>query len=124
MKDNLKFMSTKNLKLEFITNYLDDKKAWNILILDLRGITSVSDFFIIANGSNKPHLKSLNEGLVKIIKENGFNEIGRSGTIESGWMIVDVDGIMIHLFEEDCRNYYNLEELWSDAKILKMKVIK
>jgi len=124
MKDNLKFMSTKNLKLEFITNYLDDKKAWNILILDLRGITSVSDFFIIANGSNKPHLKSLNEGLVKIIKENGFNEIGRSGTIESGWMIVDVDGIMIHLFEEDCRNYYNLEELWSDAKRLKMKVIK
>ena len=124
MKDNLKFMSAKNLKLEFITNYLDDKKAWNILILDLRGITSVSDFFIIANGSNKPHLKSLNEGLVKIIKENGFNEIGRSGTIESGWMIVDVDGIMIHLFEEDCRNYYNLEELWSDAKRLKMKVIK
>ena len=124
MKDNLKFMSTKNLKLEFITNYLDDKKAWNILILDLRGITSVSDFFIIANGSNKPHLKSLNEGLVKIIKENDFNEIGRSGTIESGWMIVDVDGIMIHLFEEDCRNYYNLEELWSDAKRLKMKVIK
>ena len=124
MKDNLKFMSTKNLKLEFITNYLDDKKAWNILILDLRGITSVSDFFIIANGSNKPHLKSLNEGLVKIIKENDFNEIGRSGTVESGWMIVDVDGIMIHLFEEDCRNYYNLEELWSDAKRLKMKVIK
>ena len=66
----------------------------------------------------------MNEGLLKVIKENGFNEIGRSGTIESGWMIIDVDGIMIHLFEEDCRNYYNLEELWSDAKRLEMEIKK
>ena len=117
-------MSTKNLILGDIYTFLDDKKAWNVSILDLRGITLVSDFFIIANGSNKPHLKSLNEGLLKVIKENGFNEIGRSGTIESGWMIIDVDGIMIHLFEEDCRNYYNLEELWSDAKRLEIEVKK
>ena len=61
---------------------------------------------------------------LKVIKENGYNEIGRSGTIESGWMIIDVDGIMKHLFEEDCRNYYKLEELWNDAKRLEMEIKK
>ena len=109
-------MNSTKLILEKINKFLSDKKAWNISVLDLENLTSISDYFIIANGSNKPHLKSLSEGVFKIIKDNGSLQIGRSGTVESGWMIIDADGIMIHLFEEECRNYYDLEGLWGDAK--------
>ncbi len=109
-------MNATKLTLEMINNFLNAKKAWNISILELKNLTSIADYFIIANGSNKPHLKSLNEGLFKIIKDNGALQIGRSGTIESGWMILDAEGIMIHLFEEECRDFYDLEGLWGDAK--------
>ena len=66
-------------------------------------------------GSNKPHLKALQESLLVFYKGKGLVNIIKTGTSESGWMIIDVDGIMIHLFDEELRDYYNLEDLWNDA---------
>ena len=114
-------MNINNPLINEIYLFLDEKKAWNINALDMRKISSVSDYFILANGSNKPHLKSLQEGLILFFKENGVSNILKTGTAESGWMIIDAEDIMIHLFEEELRDYYNLEDLWNDALVLSMK---
>ena len=108
-------MKIDNLLINEIILLLDEKKAWNVTALDMRDISSTSDYFIIANGSNKPHLKALQESLLSFYKEKGLVKIIKTGTSESGWMIVDVDGIMVHLFDEELRDYYNLEDLWNDA---------
>tara|TARA_B100001778_G_C18467247_1_gene574017 strand:+ start:394 stop:744 length:351 start_codon:yes stop_codon:yes gene_type:complete len=100
-----------------ISSFLEEKKAWNIKLIDVREISTISDFFIIANGSNIPHLKALFEGLYLFLKKQGFNDIRKNGLPESGWMILDVYGIMIHLFDNDIRDFYDLEGLWRDAPI-------
>lgn len=114
-------MKINNSLINEIYLFLDEKKAWKINALDMRNISSVSDCFILANGSNKPHINALQEGLILLFKRKGITNILKTGNAESGWIIIDVEGIMVHLFEEELRDYYNLEELWNDALILSIK---
>ena len=106
MKDDL---------LQLVVQFLDDKKAINIKVLDLSGLSTISDSFVIATGANRPHLKSLFEGLQLELKSKGLFEFDRTGIPDSGWLIIDIQGVMIHLFDEEQRSYYDLELLWKDA---------
>ena len=108
--------------IEFVITYLDDKKAMNISVLNLLKLSSISDYFIVATGINKPHLKALYDGIQLELKNLGISCFDRNGVPDSGWLIIDVEGIMIHIFEQQQRDYYNLELLWKDAAILKVKV--
>lgn len=104
-----------------ITSYLNDKKAINIQILDLKSLSSVSDYFILATGANKPHLKALFEGLQLQLKADGLTDFYRTGLPDSGWVILDIQGVMIHIFEEEIREYYDLENLWKDALVTRVE---
>lgn len=96
--------------------FLDDKKAENIVILDLRGVANISDYFVVATAANAPHLKSLSDGLQRLCKNEQYEGYRTAGTGESGWVIVDYDGVMVHVFSFEMRNLYDLEKLWKDAK--------
>ncbi|MAW39319.1 MAG: ribosome silencing factor [Kiritimatiellaceae bacterium] len=104
-----------------ISSYLDDKKALNIQILDLKKVSTVSDYFIIATGANRPHLKALFEGLQLKLKEEGLTDFDRTGIPDSGWLILDIQGVMVHIFEEEIREYYDLESLWKDALVTRVE---
>ena len=108
--------------LQLIAKYLDEKKALNISILNLLTVSSISDYFVIATGINKTHIKSLYDGIQFELKKLGLSYFERNGIPDSGWLIVDIEGIMIHIFEEEQREYYNLELLWKDAEVIKFKV--
>lgn len=114
-------MNTDHKIINNIFSFLEEKKAWKIVGLDLQKISSSSDYFIIANCLNKPHLKSLNEGLYLFLKKEKMSGIIKTGTPESGWIILDVNGIMIHLFDESVRDFYDLEGLWKDAVSINIK---
>ncbi len=96
--------------------FLDDKKAENIVILDLRGVANISDYFIVATAANGPHLKSLSDGLQRLCKNEQYEGYRAAGTGDSGWVIVDYDGVMVHVFSFEMRSLYDLEKLWKDAK--------
>jgi ribosome-associated protein len=96
--------------------FLDDKKAENIVILDLRGVANISDYFIVATAANGPHLKSLSDGLQRLFKNEQYEGYRAAGTGDSGWVIADYDGVMVHVFSFEMRNLYDLEKLWKDAK--------
>ena len=98
------------------------KKALNISVLNLLKLSSISDYFIIATGINKPHLKALYEGIQFELKNLGLSCYDRNGIPDSGWLIIDIQGIMIHIFEQKQRDYYNLELLWKDASIVKVEL--
>ncbi|OUX38558.1 MAG: ribosome silencing factor [Kiritimatiellaceae bacterium TMED266] len=110
-----------DILIKRITSYLDDKKAINIQILDLKDISTVSDYFILATGANKPHLKALFEGLQLQLKADGLTDFHRTGISESGWLILDIQGVMVHIFDEEIREYYDLENLWKDALVTKVE---
>ena len=85
-------------------------------------MSSISDYFIIATGINTPHLKALYEGIQFELKNLGLSCYDRNGIPDSGWLIIDIQGIMIHIFEQKQRDYYNLELLWKDASIVKVEI--
>ena len=100
--------------------FLEGKKAENITVLDLRKVANIADYFIVATAANAPHLKALGDGLNRLFKTEQYKGFRSAGTGDSGWVIVDCDGVMIHVFSEEMRNLYDLEKLWKDAKRVEM----
>ena len=104
-----------------IAGFLDDRKAEDIVVLDLRQHANIADYFVIATGANKPHLKALYDGLQRLFKDAGFRGYHKTGVPESGWMIMDYQGVMVHIFEQELREFYDLEQLWKDAPEVKLE---
>lgn len=98
-----------------IAGMLYGRHASDVRVLDVGELTPVADFFVMANGRNTRHLKSLSGHAADFIGKNGGMVIGREGTPESGWMIVDTGDVVVHLFDRERREIYNLDVLWGDA---------
>ncbi|MBN8594994.1 MAG: ribosome silencing factor [Anaerolineae bacterium] len=108
--------------LEFaqhIVNVLNDKKATDILLLDLRPDAILADFFVIATGTSDRQLRALADYVREGTKEH-YNKLPLSveGTSDSGWVLMDYGDVIVHLFIEAKREYYDLEGLWREANIL------
>ena len=101
-----------------VVRVLEEKKAEQIVILDLKGIAVFTDYFVICNGSSERMLRSL----VKTAKDFVNKEHGIKGKVEgipsNGWIVVDFGNFVLHIFSPDQRNFYQLEDLWSDGKVL------
>ncbi len=94
----------------------DDRKAEDILALDLREISSVADFFVIASGSSEPHLKAIRNHIEAKLKEKGVVARGIDGFPMSQWVVMDYFDVLVHVFSKERREFYSLERLWGDAK--------
>ncbi len=104
--------------------FLDDKKAESIVILDLRKVANISEYFVVATAANAPHLKSLSDGLQRLFKNEQYEGYRVAGTGDSGWIIADYDAVMVHVFSAEMRALYDLEKLWKDAKRIELKNIE
>lgn len=100
---------------------LDDKKAEDISILKLPGDCSIADYFIIASGSSQPHLKALHRSLETALKDVGASILGKERYRPSGWMVIDVFDVVVHVFSRESREFYALEDLWKDSESLDVK---
>lgn len=91
-------------------------------MLDLRDISSFTDFFLIASGTSEPHLKALvNELEGRLKKEHGVKAMAIDGFPMSQWVVADFSDVVVHLFSKDKREFYGLEDLWSDAPRLELE---
>ena len=106
--------SVKNIQKK-ITLALEDIKAFDIISIDVRKLTSVADFMIIASASSSRQTKALARNVVEKMKEIDIEVIGVEGEQEGGWVLVDVGDIIVHIMTPPTRAYYNLEELWSGS---------
>jgi ribosome-associated protein len=96
---------------------LEEKKGENISIMDLRGVNSYLDYFLIVTGNSHVHCRSLARALMKQLATRNRSARNRAD-LDSGWIILDYDDIIVHVFTEDLRGFYQLEKLWSDAAII------
>jgi len=101
---------------ETCAKYADEIQAEDIVVLDLRGISTISDFFVICTGTSLPHLKAIVRD-VRSKTEEEISEKPRSaeGDAESQWLVIDYVDVIVHIFHKDKRSVYSLEDLWSDA---------
>ena len=95
---------------------LDEKKANNIRIIDISDISEVGDYFIIADGSNRNQVQALCDIVEETMHESGYPLKNREGYSNGGWILLDYYDIIIHIFREEERSFYDLEHIWRDGK--------
>lgn len=101
---------------KFIAAYAADKKAADIVVLDMRQLASFTDFFVICSGNSEPHLKAIASAIEEgMRKDHDVKPRRMDGFPMSQWVIADFNDVVVHIFHEDKRGYYSLEDLWSDA---------
>ena len=98
---------------------LDDKKADDIKVLDVRGTSPITNYFIIATANSEPHLRALAGELERTLKDLGVKSVGRDYNTSSGWVVVDAFDFMAHIFLPEQRGLYGIESLWKDAEEIK-----
>ena len=96
----------------------EDKKAVDVVVLDLQEITIIADYFVICSGESTPQVRAIYRGIMDDLAEIGVTPNWRSGSEEGGWVLLDYGGIVVHVFHHSQREYYDLENLWGDAKRL------
>ena len=107
-------MTVKELAIT-ISDFLDSKKAENIMVLDVANLTSIADYFVIASARNTVQARTMAEDLDDKLAEQGIEVTRKEGGREARWYVLDYGGVMVHIFHEQEREYYNLDRLWSDG---------
>lgn len=93
-----------------------DKKASDILLLDIRDVTTIGDYFVICSGSNPRQIQAIADTIDEELRKQGAWVLHREGIAETGWVLLDFGDIIVHIFGSKEREYYRLERLWSEAK--------
>ena len=109
--------------VEKIVKLLDDKKARDICALDIGALTSVADFFIIATGGSTTQVKALCDHVEEELKKDGMLPTHKEGYNGAAWILLEYSGVVIHIFQAEMREFYNLENLWNDAKRVEVERI-
>lgn len=93
----------------------DEFRAVDVEVLDMEGIFELTDFFVIASCDNRRQLRAIGNEVSLLFKERGISRIGVEGWESGGWLLLDFAGVIVHLFLEDARRYYEMDYLWGDA---------
>ena len=108
-------MDSKKLAL-LCAELADNKKAENIVILDVRELSSVTDYFVITSGTSEPHLRAIVDEISDRLRENhDLRPKAIDGTLHTAWVVLDYFDVIVHVMRSDVRERYDLETLWGDA---------
>jgi ribosome-associated protein len=109
-------MDSKKLAL-LCREFADNKKAENILVLDVRKLSSVTDYFVLASGTSQPHLRAIVEEIhSKLRDEHDLRPMRTEGATNESWVVLDYFDVIVHVMHTETRARYDLEGLWGDAK--------
>ena len=98
----------------------DNKKAESIVVLDVRKISSVTDYFVICSGTSEPHLRAITDEIMdRLREEQHLRPRAVDGTLHTAWLVLDYFDVIVHIMRSDTREHYDLESLWGDAPRVK-----
>ena len=98
-----------------------ERNARRPTILDLRGLSDVTDFFLIATGDSDTHARAISENILDRTREDGFRPVGVEGLNAGRWVLMDYVGLIVHVFLGEVREFYRLERLWGDAPLFELE---
>ena len=93
--------------------WLDDAKAENVAVIDIRGKSSIGDYMVIASGRSDRHVGAIADQLQRKIREEGYGRARIEGQPQCDWVLIDIGDIIVHVFRPEVREFYNLEKMWS-----------
>jgi ribosome-associated protein len=103
-------------KVRTCGTYADEKKAKDVLILELMGLTDIADYFLLASGTSERHVRTISEYVETNMKDIGVVPYSVEGYNDGRWVIIDYQNVIVHIFLETLRELYDLESLWIEAK--------
>ena len=106
-----------------VVDALEDKKAEEITVIDIHGISSIADYFVIANGSNANQLAAMQDAVDEAMYTNGVHSKQVEGNSNSTWILMDYQDIIVHLFSKEDRLFYDLERIWKDGTVIDIKAL-
>ena len=101
-----------------IVELAEDKKAADIVLIDLTGLTTLADYFVICSGGSERQLDAIADGIVETLRDERVRPIGREGVSASHWILLDYGAVVVHIFTPPERDYYQLERHWGEAKTI------
>ncbi len=111
-------MNIKELALA-MADYIDDKKGEDVIVLDLIGKSSIADYFVIATGQSDKHAMALAKHVEDMVWQDYQLDLHHKEGHQNGdWVVLDFEDIIVHIFNAEKRNYYNIEKLWQDAAVI------
>ncbi len=110
-EQNLEAIEVAHIAVEIAS----DKQATDIVLLDVRGIATFADFFVVCSGQSNRQINAIYDEILYLLKKKGVLPRHREGTTDSGWLLLDYGDVIIHIFAPNERVYYKLDELWSQA---------
>ena len=108
---------------EMLIDAAEDKKAWDPVIVDLKGKTTVADYFVICDGETDRQLRSIADAMVERAREEGIRPLAVNGYEEATWILLDFDSVLAHVFLPGERSFYDLEGLWAPLAKRRRKAI-
>ncbi|MCH5257108.1 MAG: ribosome silencing factor [Lachnospiraceae bacterium] len=97
---------------------LEDKKAEDIQVIDISEISTIADYFIIANGSNKNQIQTMTDNVSEVLGKAGYPEKHIEGYQNANWILMDFNDIIVHIFDKENRLFYDLERIWRDGVMI------
>ena len=101
-----------------VVDIASDKKASDVILLDIRDVTTIADYFVICSGNNRRQIQAISDAIEDQITEQGVSVLHREGIADAGWILLDFGDVIVHIFGPKEREYYRLESLWSEAKTI------
>jgi ribosome-associated protein len=95
-----------------------DMKANDVVLLNLQGVTDMTDYFVIASGTSDTHVRSIGEHLIAVLKKEGIRVHHTEGLQQGRWVLLDFVDFVVHIFHPTLRSFYQIERLWSDADVV------
>ena len=102
--------------LGMVRECIDERKGRDTVVLDLTELTPISDYFVICSGTSSMHARAISEHIEVTCKKAGFRRLGIEGEQNARWILIDYGDIVVHIFLDETRWFYNLERLWGDAR--------
>lgn len=103
-------------KLSIVTKACEDKKGFDIQVINVTNLTPIADYFVIVSGNSSTQVMSIADEIDDKLKEAGYFEVKKEGYQSGRWILMDLNDVIVHIFHKEERDYYNLERLWSDTE--------
>ena len=113
-------VSTEKMMAQIACKAIDDKKGLDIKIIDIHNVSVIADYFVIASGTNSNQVQAIVDNVEEQLGRAGFEAKQIEGNRNSSWILMDYGDVIVHVFDEENRLFYDLERIWRDGKVLEM----
>ena len=113
-------VSTEKMMAQIACKAIDDKKGQDIKVIDIHTVSVIADYFVIASGTNSNQVQAIVDNVEEQLGRAGFEAKQIEGNRNSSWILMDYGDVIVHVFDEENRLFYDLERIWRDGKVLEM----